>query len=63
MLTKTAPGLAVVLAIGSGALASTKTCAVAPNQNVSNPMGASVGTDPDPGIRLCLIGGSDLGRY
>ena len=55
MLTKSAIGLALVLATVTGTLATAKTPgAVAPNQNVYNPAGAYVGTDPDPSIRFEL---------
>jgi hypothetical protein len=54
MLAKTAVGLALVLAAASGTLAATKTPAVAVNQNVYNPAGAYVGTDPDANIRFEL---------
>jgi hypothetical protein len=55
MLTKSAIGLALALATVSGTLATAKTpAAVAPNQNVYNPGGAYVGTDPDPSIRYEL---------
>lgn len=54
MLTKTAFGLALVLATASGALAAAKTHAIVPNQNVYNPAGAYVGADRDPSIRFEL---------
>jgi hypothetical protein len=57
MFTKTTLGLAVILATVSGALAATKTQSVAPSQNhqnVYNPTGAYLGTDPDPSIRFEL---------
>ena len=63
LIAKTAFGLALVLATASGALASTKTHAVAPNQNMYNQVGASVGTDPDRNIRFELNRDSDHGRY
>jgi hypothetical protein len=46
--------LGLVLATASGALAAAKTHAAAPDQNVYNPAGAYVGTDPDPTIRFEL---------
>jgi hypothetical protein len=54
MLTKTVIGLALVLATASGTLASTKTPAAIADQNVYNPAGAYVGTDPDANIRFEL---------
>jgi hypothetical protein len=62
MLTKAIFGLALVLAPASGALAYAKH-AVAPDQNVHNPQGAYVGTDPDPRIRFELNRDWDHGRY
>jgi hypothetical protein len=53
MVNKVAIGLALVLATASGTLAATKmTLAPAPQQNVYNPAGAYVGTDPDINIRF-----------
>ena len=64
MFTKTAFGLAVILATASGALAATKTHSVAPSHevytNVYNPAGAYVGTDPDLNVRFEL--NRDWGR-
>jgi hypothetical protein len=55
MLTKTAFALAIALATASGALAATKTYnSVAPSQNVYNPAGAYVGSDPDQNVRFEL---------
>ena len=58
MLTKTAFGLAIILATASGALAATKTHNIDPSHavytNVYNPSGADVGTDPDLNVRLGL---------
>jgi hypothetical protein len=54
MLTKTAFGLAIVLATVSGSLAATRTPAVGSNQGVSSSTGAYIGTDPDQGIRFEL---------
>jgi hypothetical protein len=64
MFAKTAFGLALVLATASGALASTRTHNIAPNQNgyatgYSN-TGAYVGTDPDLNVRFEL--NRDTGR-
>ena len=64
MFTKTAFGLAIILATASGALAATKTHNVTPSQsaytNVYNPAGAYVGTDPDLNVRSEL--NRDWGR-
>jgi hypothetical protein len=58
MFTKTAFGLAIILATASGALAATKTHNAAPSQgvytNVYNASGAYVGTDPDRNVRFEL---------
>jgi hypothetical protein len=58
MFTKTAFGLAIILATASGALAATKTHNIDPSHaeytNVYNPLGAYVGTDPDLNIRFEL---------
>ena len=58
MFTKTAFGLAIILATASGALAATKTHNAAPSQsaytNVYSPSGAYVGTDPDVNVRFEL---------
>jgi hypothetical protein len=58
MFTKTAFGLAIILATASGALAATKTQNIDPSHvvytNVYNPLGAYVGTDPDLNVRLGL---------
>jgi hypothetical protein len=62
MLTKTALGVALVLAPTVGALAYTPH-AVVPNQNVNNTRGADIGTDPDPRIRFELNRDRDHGRY
>jgi hypothetical protein len=63
MLTKTGFAVALVLATASGALASTKTHAVAPDQNVYNPMGAYSGTDSRSSIPFEPERVSDHGRY
>ena len=62
MFTKATFGLAVVLATASGALAATKTQTNVPSQNVYNPAGAYVGTDPDPNVRFELNRDWDRGR-
>jgi hypothetical protein len=62
MLTKTAFGVALVLATASGALATTKTQAAAPSQNVYNPFGADIGADPDSGTRFELDRDFDRAR-
>jgi len=58
MFTKTAFGLAVILATASGALAATKTHSAVPSEaaihNVYNPQGAYVGGDPDLSVRFEL---------
>jgi len=64
MFTKTAFGLAIILATASGALAAPKTHNVTPNHgvytNVYNPSGAYIGTDPDLNVRFELS--RDWGR-
>ncbi len=64
MFTKTAFGLAIILATASGALAATKTHNTVPSHNgyttgYSN-VGTYVGTDPDLNVRFEL--NRDLGR-
>jgi hypothetical protein len=58
MFTKTAFGLAVMLAIASGALAATNNHDNTPTHtvytNVYNPSGAYIGTDPDLNVHLGL---------
>ena len=57
MFTKTALGLAIIIATASGALAATKTDTDPSHPaytNVYNPFGADVGTDPDLNVRLGL---------
>jgi hypothetical protein len=58
MLTKTAFGLALILATASVSMAATKRPhAIAPvntQQNLNNPAGAYVATDPDANVRLNL---------
>jgi hypothetical protein len=68
MLTRTAFGLALILAAASGALAATKphapAPAAAPVQNVySSSSGSYVGTDPDASIRFELNRDATHGRY
>jgi hypothetical protein len=66
MFTKTALGLAVILATASGALAATKSRNVASGHDVYsvyNPSGAYVGTDPDLNIRFELNRDWAHGRY
>jgi len=63
MLTKTAVGIALVLAAASGAFASVTTPVVVPNQNVYNPMGAHVGTVRDTSVRSRLNRDWDTRRY
>jgi len=64
MFSKTAFGLAIILATASGALAAPKTQSIAPSHtvytNVFNPSGAYVGTDPDLNVRFEL--NRDWGR-
>jgi hypothetical protein len=64
MFTKTAFGLAVILATASGALAATKTHNTAPSHTVysngHNAAGTYVGTDPDLNVRFEL--NRDWGR-
>jgi hypothetical protein len=64
MFTKTAFGLAIILATASGSLAATRTHNIAPSHNgyttgYSN-TGAYVGTDPDLNVRFEL--NRDVGR-
>ena len=66
MFTKTAFGLAIILATASGALAATKTHNIAPGHNaysngyINN--GAYVGTDPDLNVRFELNRDSGRGQ-
>jgi hypothetical protein len=62
-MTKAILGLAVILVTASGALAATKTQSNVPSQNVYNPAGAYVGTDPDPNVRFDLKRDWERGRY
>jgi hypothetical protein len=63
MLTRTAFGLALVLVTVTGSLAATKPHAVATQQNVYNPYGARLATDPDPSVRFNLQRDWTHGRY
>jgi len=58
MFTKTAFGLAIILATASTALAATRDHSTVPaqalSQNVYNPAGAYVGSDPDSNVRFEL---------
>jgi hypothetical protein len=65
MLTKTAFGIALVLATLTGSVAATKPHAVVMHmhQNIYNPYGAYIGTDPDPSIRFNLLRDASHGRY
>jgi hypothetical protein len=64
MLTKTAFGLALVLATVTSSLAATKPHPATPtHQNVYNPYGAYISTDPDPNVRLNLKRDWTHGRY
>ncbi len=64
MFSKTAFGLAIILATASGALAATKTHNTAPSHtgytNGYSNAGTYVGTDPDLNVRFEL--NRDLGR-
>jgi hypothetical protein len=66
MFSKTAFGLAIILATASGTLAATKTHNIAPSQNAyrngySN-AGAYIGTDPDLNVRFELNRDSGRGQ-
>jgi citrate synthase len=61
MFTKTMFALAFALATASGALAATKSQSTDQGQNVYNPRGAYVGTDPDLNVRFELRRDSDRG--
>jgi citrate synthase len=61
MFTKTMFALAFALATASGALAATKSQSTNQGQNVYNPRGAYVGTDPDLNVRFELKRDSDRG--
>jgi hypothetical protein len=67
MLTRTAIGLALVVATASGSLAATRHPTPAPAapaaQNVYNPYGANIGSDPDRNIRFNLQRDWTHGRY
>ena len=63
MLTRTAIGLAVILATASGSLAATRLHAV-PVQGAYNSYGSNVvRTDPDPAVRFDLTRDWSHGRY
>jgi hypothetical protein len=67
MLTRSAIGLALIVATASGALAATKPHSGAPvapaqAQNVYNPYGSPIRTDPDPNVRFNLMREWDQGR-
>jgi hypothetical protein len=68
MLVRTAVGLALIVATASGSLAATRThtatapAAAAQAQNVYNPYGSPVRTDPDPNVRFNLMREWDQGR-
>jgi hypothetical protein len=66
MFTKTAFGLAIILATASGALAATKTHNIAPSHNGYingySAAGAYVGTDPDLNVRFELNRDSGRGQ-
>jgi citrate synthase len=61
MFTKTIFALTFALATASGALAATKSQSTDQGQNVYNPRGAYVGTDPDLNVRFELKRDSDRG--
>jgi len=62
MFTKTTFALAFVLATASGALAATKQQGSQPLNDVYNPNGAYVGSDPDANVRFELRRDWDRGR-
>jgi hypothetical protein len=66
MFSKTAFGLAIILATASGALAATKTHNIAPGHNGYttgySSAGAYVGTDPDLNVRFELNRDSARGQ-
>jgi hypothetical protein len=66
MLTRTAFGLALILATASGSLAATRHHPIAPpapQQNIYNPYGPYIVTDPDPSIRYEMSRDWSHGRY
>jgi hypothetical protein len=66
MLAKTAFGLALILSTASVSHAATRHQTPAPvstEQNVNNPAGAYVATDPDANVRLNLRRDWSHGRY
>jgi hypothetical protein len=62
MFTKTTLAMTFVLVAAAGALAAAKTHAATDTQNVYNPAGAYVGTDPDPNVRFELRRDWDRGH-
>jgi hypothetical protein len=60
--TKTAFALAFAFATISGALAATKSRTIVPSQNVYNPRGAYVATDPGRNLRYELNDDRDRGN-
>jgi hypothetical protein len=62
MFTNTTLALALVLATGSGALAAGRTHVTGQTQNIYNPTGGYVGTDPDINIRFELNRDATRGR-
>jgi hypothetical protein len=63
MFTKTAFGLAIILATASGALAATKTHNIAPSHpSTYSAAGNYVGTDPDLNVRFELNRDSGRGQ-
>jgi citrate synthase len=61
MFTKTMFAVAFALATASGAVAAVKSQSTNQGQNVYNPRGAYVGTDPDLNVRFELKRDSDRG--
>jgi hypothetical protein len=61
MFTKTTFALVFALASASGPLAATKSQSFVPSQNMYNPRGAYVGTDPDLNPRFEQKRDSDRG--
>jgi hypothetical protein len=62
MFTRITFALAFALGTASGAVAATKSQSIVPSQNVYNPAGAYVGTDPDLNIRFELNRDWDRGH-
>jgi hypothetical protein len=63
MFTRITFALAFALGTASGAVAATKSQSIVPSQNVYNPAGAYVGTDPDLNIRFELNRDWDRGHW